>query len=88
MGIGARCLLQKAGRDRIWAGRLVSIDAAEQFGYPIDVDINPRHRFVWCGLQLRHIIFVLNSEDGGESVVEDILLSTWGCVRLANDDNN
>ena len=56
------CLLQKPGRDRIWAGRLVSLDAPEQFGYPVNVDINLRHRFVQCGLQLRHIIFVLNSE--------------------------
>ena len=55
------CLLQKPGRDRIWAGRFVSLDAAEQFGYPIEVDLNPRHRFVWCGLQLRHITIVLNS---------------------------
>ena len=70
------CLLQKPGRDRIWAGRFVSLDAAEQFGYPIDVDINPRHRFVWCGLQPRYIIFVLNGE--GELVVEDVRLPTWG----------
>ena len=40
------CLLQKPGQDRIWAGRFVSIEAAEQVSYPIDVDINPR--------QLRH----------------------------------
>ena len=69
------CLLQKPGRDRIWAGRFVSLEAAEQFGYPIDVDINHRHRFVWCGLQLRHIIF--DSEDGGELVVQDGSLPTW-----------
>ena len=77
------CLLQKHGRDRIWTGSFVSLDATEQFGYPIDVDLNPRHRFEWCGLQLRHIIFVLNSEDGGELVVEDVRLPTRGRVRLA-----
>ena len=77
------CFLQKPGRDRIWAGSFVSLEAAEQFGYPIDVDINPRHRFIWCRLQLQHIIFVIHSEDGGELVVQDVRLPTWGLARLA-----